>query len=530
MTDTFSKSRSYLLYILLLLIICFTVFGKTLNHSFVWDDGGYHLVQNPYLKNLSLQNLAHFWTNQYQGMYIPASYTCIMLISWISRTVTSAAFDPSIFHFFNILMHFLNSFLLFLLLKRLSKKDLPAFLGTLLFMLHPIQVEAVAMVTEFRGLFATFWGLLFLLNYDRLLRNDAYRSAHVVFCILLFTLSILSKPIAIVFFPIALLYSLLIVKTPLKIIRNLHICLFFISLISIYMTTSSQPGFVIQYHTPLFARFFVWMDAVNFYLLKILLPLGLSPSYARIPPLVLDFWYTYVAWVIPTGLFAILIIKRKRIPVVLFSFLVFIIGFLPVSGLVPFIFQNWSTVADRYLYIPMIGVAFLVTFFLTEFPKNIFKILFISLTIMCGILSSLVYVPVWESNLTLWSHCIQETPQEANAYYNRGNAYLRHKEYEKANRDFEKAIARDPSFRKALYKKGLLLLGHKKFDEAIKYFDTILFLDPEFAIAYIGKAVAYYYEKDYDKAWLEIENAQKRGIIVNEHFIKTLKKASGIIE
>jgi len=501
------------------------VFGATINHGFVWDDGGYHLLQNPYLQKLSFNNLTHFWTNQYQGMYIPVSYTCIMFITWISRIFTSTLFNPGIFHFFNILMHCLNSLLLFFLLKRIFKQDLAVFFGTIVFMLHPVQVEAVAMVTEFRGLLATFWGILFLLKYDRLLRNNTYRLLRLVFCLLLFVLAILSKPVAMVFFPIALLYSLLVLKTPLKKLGTLHIFLFFISLIAIYMTTASQPGFVIQYLTPLFNRFFIWMDAVNFYLCKILIPLGLSPSYARTPQVVLDFWYTYVAWLIPIGLLIILFIKRKRIPFVLFAFLVFITGFLPVSGIVPFIFQNWSTVADRYLYIPMIGIAFLITFFLTKYPQRIFKILCAILVIIYGILSSVVYLPVWESNLRLWSHCIEVTPQEANAYYNRGNAFLRQKEYGKANRDFEKAIELDPSFRKALYKKGFLLLGQKKFDAAIDYFDAILSLDPEFAIAYTAKAVAYYYKKEYEKAWLEVNKARSRGIPVNAHFIKTLNNA-----
>ena len=112
------------------------------------------------------------------------------------------------------------------------------------------------------------------------------------------------------------------------------------------------------------------------------------------------------------------------------------------------------------------------------------------------------------------------------AYYNRGNAYMRKKLYERANTDFERAVALDNSFTKALYKKGYLLLGQKKFDESLKYFNSILEIDPEFAIAYVSKAVIHYYLKEYDKAWDEIRKAQIRGIEVNPDFMETLANAS----
>jgi len=523
----FKCSQGTLLYIVLIIIVCFLVFGRTISFGFVWDDQGFHLLQNQYLEKPSLQSLTHFWTHTYQGMYIPVSYTFIMLITLFSKATTLLPFNQAIFHFFNILFHCLNCILLFLFLRRIFHKDFPACIGVLLYMVHPVQVEVVAMVTEFRGLLATFWGFIFLLTYDSWLHKSKNKRFNFALCLLLFMLSVLSKPIGIVFFPIALFYSRLITKTHSKKILSLHILLLIISLIAVFLTTLSQPTFVLRYNTPFFGRFFVWMDAINFYLLKILLPLRLSPSYARTPKIVLSQWHSLFTWLIPMGIFILLYIKRRKFPLALFAFLVFIFGFLPVSGLVSFIFQNWSTVADRYLYIPMLGIALIVGYVVSSLSNKLLLFSFLFLILILGLTSALVHVPVWESNISLWSHCMEVTPQEANAYYNRGNEYLRNKEYELANKDFEQAISLDSSFHKALYKKGFLLLGQKKFDEAIEYFDAILSLDPEFAIAYTAKAVAYFYKKEYDKAWLEIENARRRGVQVNTHFIKKLKVASG---
>lgn len=154
------------------------------------------------------------------------------------------------------------------------------------------------------------------------------------------------------------------------------------------------------------------------------------------------------------------------------------------------------------------------------------KFLIIALIALLAADTALIQVPVWKNNLTLWSHCIEKTPIEANAYYNRGNAFMRLKMYDAANADFENAVTYDTGFTKALYKKGYLLLGQKNFDEALEYFNSVLKIDSEFAIAYISKAVVYYYLKEYDKAWDEIRKAQIRGIEVNSHFMKTLAKAS----
>ena len=511
---------------LLLIILAFIIYGQTITYDFVWDDNGPHLVQNPYLEKLSFRNLLHFWTNPYQGMYIPVSYTAIFSITFLSKFLTGIAFNPSFFHFCNVLFHSINFILVFYFLRKILKSNAAAFIGSLIFLVHPIQAEAVSMVTEFRGLFSTFWGLLFLFAADKALSENMNKLFHTFLCLVLFLFSVFSKPIGVVFFPIFFIYVLMFKKFRLKQILQKSIPYFVISLVVIYITKTIQPVFVIKFEVPLFSRLFIWMDSLIFYLKKIFSPLYFSPSYARTPQLVLSYWYSYVIWIIPVVFLILLIIYRRKIKNVSFAYFVFIIGFLPVSGLVPFIFQNWSTVADRYMYISMIGIALLTGAVYRHFSFKPLRILIIALILILAVDTALFQVPVWKNNISLWSHCIKKTPTEANAYYNRGNAYMRKKLYERANTDFERAVALDNSFTKALYKKGYLLLGQKKFDESLKYFNSILEIDPEFAIAYVSKAVVYYYIKEYDNAWDEILKAQIRGIEVNPDFMETLANAS----
>ncbi len=521
-----TKRTSVALLVLLLIIFTSIIYGQTLTYDFVWDDNGPHLVQNPYLEKLSFQNLLHFWTEPYQGMYIPISYTAIFVITLISKFLTGFPFNTSFFHFFNVLFHCINCILVFYFLRKILKNTSAAFIGTLIFLAHPIQAEAVSMVTEFRGLFSTFWGLLFFLAADKSLSQIKKNVFDTLLCIVLFLFSVLSKPIGVVFFPIFFIYALMFKGLRLEQIIKRSIPYIFISLFVVYITKLFQPAFILKNEVPLFSRFFIWMDSLVFYLKKIFIPLNFSPSYARTTQRVLSSWMPYVIWIIPLIFLILLIAYRKRIKNVSFAYFVFIIGFLPVSGLVPFIFQNWSTVADRYIYISMIGMALLVGAVYRYFSYKPLKFLIIALIALLAADTALIQVPVWKNNLTLWSHCIEKTPIEANAYYNRGNAFMRLKMYDAANADFENAVTYDTGFTKALYKKGYLLLGQKNFDEALEYFNSVLKIDSEFAIAYISKAVVYYYLKEYDKAWDEIRKAQIRGIEVNSHFMKTLAKAS----
>lgn len=517
---------SVALLALLLIIFTFIIYGQSITFDFVWDDNGPHLVQNPNLERLSFQNLIHFWIKPYQGMFIPISYTAIFFITLVGRILIGIAFNPSFFHFFNILFHGINCILIFYFLRKILKNNAAAFIGSFIFLAHPIQAEAVSMVTEFRGLFSTFWGLLFLLAADKSLSHIKKNFFDTLLCIVLFLFSVLSKPVGVVFFPIFFIYALMFKGLRLEQIVKRSIPYIIISLAVVYLTKTFQPAFVLKYEVPLFSRFFIWMDSIVFYLRKIFFPLNLSPSYARTPQIVLSSWASYFIWIIPISLLVLLGIYHRKIKNVSFAYFVFIIGFLPVSGLVPFIFQNWSTVADRYIYISMIGVALFAGVVYRYFTFTPVRILIAALVVILAADTAFIQVPVWKNNITLWSHCIEKTHTEANAYYNRGNEFMRLKMYDAANTDFENAVNLDTSFTKALYKKGYLLLGQKNFNEALDYFNTVLEIDSEFNIAYVSKAVVYYYLKKYDKAWEEIRKAQIRGIEVNSHFMETLAKAS----
>lgn len=143
-------NRKYLIGILFVLSLA--LYARTINYGFVWDDERIHLSDN---QQLIKGDLKSFWLKSYSGMYIPVSYTTWAFINTVSGS--NKEISPKTFHALNVITHSLNCILVFYLLLILFKNQTHAFLGSLLFLLHPMQVESVAWVSESGGFTALFF-------------------------------------------------------------------------------------------------------------------------------------------------------------------------------------------------------------------------------------------------------------------------------------------------------------------------------------------------------------------------------------
>jgi hypothetical protein len=107
-------------------------------------------------------------------------------------------------------------------------------------------------------------------------------------------------------------------------------------------------------------RPFIAGDALAFYLFKTVAPINLCVEYGRTPQLAMSRWWSYFVWAVPVVLLAFSYVNRRRHPTAWLGSLVFVAFLLPTLGLVPFSYQAYSTVADRYAYLSMIGVGLIV--------------------------------------------------------------------------------------------------------------------------------------------------------------------------
>lgn len=493
---------------LVLIVLSLIVFWQTTTFEFVWDDEKSHLTKNPYLDKPS-----YLWTTSYDGLYVPVSYTIWGFLRPLGQkpSCKDISFDPFVYHLANIILHILNGFLVFGFLRLILRNPWAALGGALLFLLHPIQVESVAWVSEFRGLLGTFFGLSALYLYLIAGRKESplqkrfalYYASSMV----LFILALLSKPSAVVIPVFASLFDIFYFKRSVKhtIIRIFPFLLATLPIILITRSAQSQNMGAVA--TPIWIRPFIWMDAINFYLGKIIYPLSLANSYARTPGAVMSKGLLYIEWLAPLSLAYILWRLRKSFPVLGLSFLVFLIGFLPVSGLIQFTFQKWSTVADRYIYLSMSGTALAFAYVLSRVRRKVVWILSAGLIVFWGGWSHTKQTPVWRDSLTLWNHCLQVTPMEAKAYINRGNVFKNMKEYHRAIGDYDKGIEIDPQSEEGYFNRGLVLAQLREFSKAISDYNKAIEIDPRDEDTYINRGNVFKDMKEYHRAITDYDKA-----------------------
>jgi len=496
------KNKSPNLINLILIVVPFIIFWQCLFYEFVWDDV-FHISDNTYLNSISIEKLMRLWMEPYGGLYIPFSYTVWGCLKLISESIYGTT-NPFLFHLVNIILHIINGFLVFHLLKFFIKNKWATLGGTLVFLVHPIQVESVAWVSEFRGLLSVCLGLSALHLYLKVENNfDKYYWSGLI----LFALAILSKPSAVSFVFFAIILDKVInqystKKTISKIIPWI-IAVIPIAVISIGEQSSKALAIDI------WLRPLIWMDAINFYLYKIINPISLYAIYGRTPEYVLGLWYPYLSWVIPVIIGLILWKQKRMIPILWLSFCLFICGFLPNSGFVPFTFQKISTVADRYIYLSMIGVSLAFAYGLLYVCKRNLKIVVIGYIIFLMGFSINAQAPIWKTSLILWNKTIARNSQSSIAYYNRGVELTKQNENTKALMDYNMAIELNPKYVGAYNNRGNLFSTLKEYKLALNDYGLAIELSPEDATTYYNRGMVFFERKQYSKALNDFNKAIK---------------------
>jgi len=347
----------------LIVVVTAMVFGRIVWHDWVEFDDTIHVTENAHFFPVTASRLAAFWRQSFHHLYVPMSYMlyaaeCVAS-RWLHGDGPTAAVRPGLFHAVSLLLHAAASLLVYRLVRRYTPHDWAAAVGSLVFAIHPLQVESVAWVAEQRGLLAA---VLSLAAIDRFLHwldqegGTSIARPSYALATAAFGLALLSKPTAIVIPLGAFALALGGTKAaPTTIARSL-VPWAVMACVAAVITRLAQPPDLTRFPVPLVARPLVAADAIAFYTSKVFLPVDLCVAYGRSPRVALaDPRAPIGALVVALGLVAVMLLPRCRewrLPVSLF-----LIPLMPVLGFTDFVFQNQSTVADRYAYLAMLGPA-----------------------------------------------------------------------------------------------------------------------------------------------------------------------------
>ncbi|MBN1671434.1 MAG: tetratricopeptide repeat protein [Kiritimatiellae bacterium] len=497
----------------MLFVLTVAVFWPAADHEFVaWDDE-MNISANPLLNPVSARSVAAMWRHWRTDLY-PLTQTWWALLARAGRAAPEAGpcppLDPWPFHFSNVILHALAVVCVFALLRRLlaacgadtpaRSRNWAAATGAVLFALHPVQAESVAWATGAKELLWGLFSLLALLQYvhyaaraelparerraGRGLRACAYAGG-----LLCFLCALLAKPTAVaVPFVAWVLARLCVGRGAWRAARDL-LPWFVLSGVWMILAFASQQPHVTA-ATRLAARPLIVLDTVAFYVYRLLAPVWLSPDYGRTPARVLQLGPAYFAAIL-LGLVALglLVRRREHRHLWLAAGAVFVLCLAPVTGLVPFVFQAHSTVADRYLYLAMLGPALLAARGALHLKRRTAAL---GYAFGCGALSVLcsLQLHVWRDTRTLFEHALHVNPASYAALNNLGTLSLDDGRTAEALGFYRRALRARPDFSKTHYNLGLVFARAGAADRALSHYSAALRLNPRYAAAHNRAGVA----------------------------------------
>jgi len=185
----------------------------------------------------------------------------------------------------------------------------------------------------------------------------------------------------------------------------------------IVYTADSQSNQIIDFIPPLTSRLLIAGDAISFYAYKLIVPFPLGIDYGRFPQAVLQSPWIWLTGTLPyVVVLGILLagLKYHMKPLV-GALMIFITALLPVLGIKPFDFQHISTVADRYVYIAMLGPSLMVCFLLARYRSAGVKAFALGVIALLFVLTS-QQTRTWQNNDILLAHARSVNPRSM-AYY-----------------------------------------------------------------------------------------------------------------
>ena len=491
-----------LLWLLLILAVTFVVFLPTFQYGFTnWDDY-IHVTNNASIQHLDAGSVGELFRPTGNYMYHPLTMLSFAVDWWTGGGSARS------FHVTSVVLHLLNVLVLFVLLRRYISSDSVVLFCTAVFALHPLQVESVAWISGRKELLYSFFYLLSLLFYAHW-DNKKKWFFYVISC-LFFACSLFSKPTAVTL-PLVLLAAEWIRERKFTLRTAAKTAPYFTGALAFAcFSVATQIRHTVTpvsfYSLPQRALFVAY--EVGFYIWKAALPRMLSACYAY--PQLLDGALPlayYLAPVLLAVLMSAIWLLRRTSETILLGPLIYLITLSPVLQLIPF--NNASLVADRYAYLPIVGLAYFFSQLVTlaasrstsRSPDSAgaTSVVF-ALIILLMLIPSLGRVQVWRNSITLFDDVIEKNDHIGIAYGNRADAKLREGNFSGALSDCEYLVALKPEDGKAYYDRGNALLGLRMYRAGLSDLTRSIQLGYRKSSVYYNRGTACYNLGQVDSA------------------------------
>jgi protein O-mannosyl-transferase len=495
-------------FIICILFVLLTVsaYRHLESNEFLFFDDDMYITENQHLRQgVTVDSIGWAFKSFYLSYWHP--------LTWISHMMDYQlfGFDPAKHHLVNLSFHVLNTLLLFAALRTTTGAALRSAIVASLFALHPLNVESVAWVSERKTVLSAFFFMAAILAYVYYARKPALTKYLLV--AIVFTLSLLSKP-ALVTFPFIML---LLDYWPLsrfafsssypfspeygKIQRRFSaqqipflvyekLPLMLISGISVYISYFSASHLHKVVNTSAVSISLRIMNAaVSYvkYIIKTLWPSHLAVYYPF--PKEIAVWQAIAAGLFLLGATFLSLKNSKTKPYVTVGWFWFSGALVPFLGIIQA--GAWPAMADRFMYIPMIGILIIMVW---GFHDLIKKFYLGSVTACLCILTVLILfmfytaqqVGLWRNGVPLFENALSIAGDNWYIYKNLGISYHHKGQLDHAGICYQKALSMKPDSAELHNNLGVVFLAKGEFKKAISYFQTSIHLDPDCESAYFN--------------------------------------------
>jgi tetratricopeptide (TPR) repeat protein len=464
---------------LLLAVLVVGVYAPVRHYDFVSFDDPSYVSENPHVASGFNSADVHwaFGTTP-AGYWIPLTWLSYMLTAQLGGATPGAQ------HVTNVLLHLLNTVLLFGVLRRLTGAIGRSLFVAALFAVHPLHVESVAWVTERKDVLSTFFFLLAILSYARYsLAPSAVRYlcvATAFVCGLMAKPMVVTLPLVLLLLDVWPLKRLSVAgtwKSWLPLVRE-KLPLFVVGLAFGAVTFLAQRtggGVVGLERVSSATRVTAALTGYVTYIFRTVWPASLSVFYPY--PLTPAFGTAAVGLVV-LALVSVLAVKSlNRYPFLAVGWFWYVITLLPVIG---FLQTGMQATADRFTYIPLIGLFVIVAWSFSGFVRLGRRTVMVLATCFVLVLAGVArgQVETWRNDSTLWQHALAVTPDNFLAHDFLGRTLDKQGRTEAAAWHFAEAVRLNPAFADGHQNLARMLAASGRLDEAIGEYRQALAIEP----------------------------------------------------
>jgi protein O-mannosyl-transferase len=495
-----SRIRPYVAPAIGLILLTAVIYGQTLGYSFLtnWDDD-FYVTHNLDIQGFTAKHLLRIFSASYVGNYAPVHLLSYMLDYQL------AGMNPAWFHGVNVFLHICNGLLFYCLVRRLTGKPFWAFAASAIFLLHPVQVESVAWISQRKNLLAMFFSLCSFLSYISYRRGKGNASRAYILSLLFLVLALLAKSVAVIF-PVVFLFHDLFLEDShrdkgLFVDKIPFVCAaILISCITVITQSAEMGGGIVDYFDGnTTARILTMFTVLTSYLRILFWPTNLNLIYIFIIKTGIDIEVAFALFIVlALSIAGISLLRKERR--LFFGFALFFLGLVPVSQIVPLT----TLMNDRYLYFPMLGAAWIVGGYLSRLNDSLAEsrikpaYLAISLILIPCTLLSYQRATVWRNSIALWSDTSEKLPTLKDPLATLAEAYNFDNQPGKALETYEKVFALKREFsdreieKKALNDTASLYMNSGSQAKALPLITTLTTRYPDYAQGFLSLGYYYY--------------------------------------